>query len=59
MTTQLLGGGPTNKHDRKLFAEFTPEVQERIAARVDALYDGTRTVARCWRTALAEIVGEN
>jgi len=45
---------PTNAKGRALFATLSPEARDRVRARADELYDGTRTVAQCWKEALAE-----
>lgn len=49
-------GTPGNKRDRERFASITPWAQTRVRKMAGRLYDGTRTVARCWALALdAEI----
>lgn len=53
----MLGGGPTNTKDRAIFADLSPAEQVRIAERAEALYDGSRTVAACWKQALSEREG--
>lgn len=50
----LLGGGPTNARDRATFATLSAADQDRIAARARELYDGSRTVAACWKQAIGE-----
>lgn len=47
-----IGGGPTNAKDRALFATLDEAEQRAAAANAAALYDGTRTVAACWKLAL-------
>jgi hypothetical protein len=54
-TTRLLGGGPTNQRDRDRFANFDAERQQTAADIAFRLYDGTRTVATCWKLALAQV----
>jgi hypothetical protein len=50
-----IGDGPGNKRDRERFAALADD-DARVAIRVRAaaLYDGSRTVARCWKDALDE-----
>lgn len=50
---------PTNKRDRARFAALTAEQQEQVSTRSDELYDGTRTVAKAFTTALDEHAAEN
>lgn len=45
---------PTNKSDRARFASLTESVQAKVVERSAALYDGTHTVAACWKIALDE-----
>jgi len=45
---------PTNAQDRARFATLTESAQVAVCERSAALYDGTRTVAACWKTALEE-----
>jgi hypothetical protein len=54
MITHLLGGGPGNKRDRERFANLDPTLQVLAGEIAFRLYDGTRTVARCWSLALDE-----
>jgi hypothetical protein len=51
--TNLLGGGPTNKKARAQWAKMTTAQRRKAARKAQELYDGTRTVARCWNEALA------
>jgi len=52
--TPFAGGNaqPGNKRDRERFANLTPWAQARVGSVANRLYDGTRTVARCWSLAL-------
>jgi hypothetical protein len=43
---------PGNKTDRTRFRSLTQKEQEGVAKRAWLLYDGTRTIARCWKEAL-------
>lgn len=45
---------PTNKKDRARFASLTEAAQVEVSERSAALYDGTHTVAACWKLALDE-----
>lgn len=45
---------PTNKTDRRRFASLTIAAQTAVIVRSAALYDGTNTVAACWKLALDE-----
>ena len=53
-THQGPGGNmtPGNARDRARFDALTPDQQEVVRANAADLYDGTRTVARCWTEAL-------
>lgn len=46
---------PGNKSDRERFAALTEWDQQATRKLVDRLYDGTRTVARCWKEALEAV----
>lgn len=52
MTARMGHTEPTNAKGRALFAALSPEVQDRVRVRANELYDGTRTVAQCWKEAL-------
>jgi hypothetical protein len=43
---------PGNRRDRERFAALTEWEQDVVRATAARLYDGTRTVARCWSLAL-------
>ena len=43
---------PGNRRDRDRFDALTPWGQEVARGVVARMYDGTRTVARCWSLAL-------
>lgn len=45
---------PTNKSDRARFAALTDAARIVVTERSAALYDGTHTVAACWKLALDE-----
>lgn len=49
------GSKPTNKKDIARFERLSPQQKREVMARASELYDGTRTVARCWKIALANI----
>lgn len=53
-TTRLLAGGPGNKRDRARLAALNDADQQVANYTAEKLYDGTRTVARCWKLALDE-----
>jgi hypothetical protein len=44
--------GPGNKRDRARFAALNSSTQIAVNQRARLLYDGSRTVARCWSEAL-------
>jgi len=51
---------PTNKKDRLIFYKLTLEQQELIRDEIENnLYDGTRTLALCWKLALDKVLNEN
>lgn len=43
---------PGNKKDRERFARLLPTQRTMVRLTAEKLYDGTRTVARCWKEAL-------
>ena len=43
---------PGNLKDRERFYNRTEWAQERVRNAAFRLYDGTRTIARCWTLAL-------
>jgi|HubBroStandDraft_6_1064221.scaffolds.fasta_scaffold94053_3 hypothetical protein len=47
-----IGETPGNARDRKRFAELRAAAQTSVRAAAAKLYDGERTVARCWAEAL-------
>lgn len=47
---------PTNNKARNIFNELDEPTQQRIRDRVTQLYDGTRTLAACWKQAMDELV---
>jgi len=52
MNTMRLGGGPGNKRDRERLGRLTAIQQDNASRTARELYDGTRTVARCWSEAI-------
>lgn len=53
--TRRFTGLPGNRRDRERFAELNPWAQDRVCRIAFKLYDGTRTVARCWTLALEAV----
>lgn len=51
-TTITTHTDPTNKRDRERFAALSPWGQDVARSVVGRMYDGTRTVAQCWKLAL-------
>ncbi len=47
-------GGPGNERDRKRFVSLSEIDRVWCSDRAEQLYNGSRTVARCWDTALNE-----
>lgn len=45
-------GDPTNRRDRALFAGLSESRQREVRELAASLYDGSRTIARCWKEAL-------
>jgi hypothetical protein len=43
---------PGNARDREAFAALSEAYQARVRELASYLYDGSRTVAACWRQAL-------
>jgi hypothetical protein len=55
LTDTPWNGGPGNKRDRQRYARLTPGRQTAASRLAGQLYDGSRTVARCWTEALTAI----
>jgi hypothetical protein len=43
---------PTNQKDQIKFMRLTSDQKELVLDEVERLYDGTRTMAQCWKLAL-------
>ena len=52
---QFSTADPTRRADRERFSRMSAYKQAEIRQRVGDLYDGTMTLARCWREALDEL----
>jgi hypothetical protein len=50
--SHYFAGGPGNKRDRARFAALTDDRKAAVSRQAETLYDGSRTVARCWVEAL-------
>ena len=46
---------PTNKEWRKAYYALTTAARVRVKELAAQLYDGTRTVAACWREAIETV----
>ncbi|MEV4972011.1 hypothetical protein [Streptomyces scopuliridis] len=45
---------PCNRRDRERFSQLTASQRDAVATHAATLYNGTRTITRCWTEALDE-----